>query len=405
MAVLLAGALALVLALGLWARLRAIRHLDRIIAVSRVEPVVPPRGAHQRLEHLERVARRAVENAADATVARARLDAALGVFSQGVIVSGGDGRIVYSNPAGRVFLDARHGHALVERAVNELLAAALEGRPSERRVELAGPPRRTFDIAASRLQPSDSLAAAIAIVDDVTERRRLEEVRRDFVANISHELRTPVGAIGVLAETMVDEPDDAVVRRLADRLHHEAMRVGQIIDDLVTLSRIEAEDDPVRQPVPVAEVLALAAQRVSAAAQARGIEVKAQLPGPDVVVRGESRQLVSAVFNLLDNAVKYSDPGGVVELGAELRRRPGRGAVVEIEVEDHGIGIPSRDLERVFERFYRVDQARSRATGGTGLGLAIVRHVAANHDGEVEVRSREGEGSVFTLRIPAEAAP
>jgi two-component system sensor histidine kinase SenX3 len=225
-------------------------------------------------------------------------------------------------------------------------------------------------------------------------------MRRDFVANISHELKTPVGALVVLAETLAGEDDPSVVSRLASRLQGEADRVARTIDDLLELSRIEAEEAPTREPVPVRVVLAEAADRVGPAADQKGVAVEViELPERMQII-GDRRQLVSAVYNLLDNAVKYSDAGSSVELSAVTD-----GTSVDIIVVDHGDGIPVRDLERIFERFYRVDRARSRETGGTGLGLAIVRHVANNHRGDVAVTSAEGEGSTFTLRLPAGPGP
>jgi two-component system sensor histidine kinase SenX3 len=176
--------------------------------------------------------------------------------------------------------------------------------------------------------------------------------------------------------------------------------VARIIEDLLDLSRIEAEESPVREPVPVHLVVAEAVERVRPVAEVHGVVVDVAEPSRRLVVSGDRRQLVSALFNLLENAVKYSEPGGRVELRARSD-----GARVELAVRDEGIGIPARDLERIFERFYRVDRARSRQTGGTGLGLAIVRHVATNHGGEVTVESREGEGSVFRLVLPLAGGP
>ncbi|HXW32563.1 MAG TPA: ATP-binding protein, partial [Acidimicrobiales bacterium] len=198
-----------------------------------------------------------------------------------------------------------------------------------------------------------------------------------------------------LAETLVTETDAAVAQRLASRIHTEAFRVSRIIDDLLDLSRIEAEEAPPREPVLINLVMAEAVERVRNAADQRDVKIVLEEPDPPVVVVGDRRQLVSALYNLLENAVKFSYDGGSV-------RFAGRGVDKEValEVEDHGVGIPARDLDRIFERFYRVDQGRSRDTGGTGLGLSIVRHVAANHQGRAEVDSREGEGSTFRLYLP-----
>ena len=235
----------------------------------------------------------------------------------------------------------------------------------------------------------------IAIIEDVSERRRLEEIRRDFVANVSHELKTPMGALGLLAETLTVEPDPTVAQRLATRIHTEAFRVSRIIDDLLDLSRIESEEAPPREPIYVNLVMAEAVERVRAAAEQRRITIELNEPDPPVHVIGDRRQLVSAIHSLLENAVTFSYEDAVGAGGGEpVQRRDQTGR------HRHGVGIPARDLERIFERFYRVDHGRSRDTGGTGLGLSIVRHVASNHQGRVEVDSREGEGSTFTLVLP-----
>jgi two-component system sensor histidine kinase SenX3 len=236
---------------------------------------------------------------------------------------------------------------------------------------------------------------AAGFVRDVSELRRVESVRRDFVANVSHELKTPIGALALLAETMAAGDDTPVNTQLADRVQHEAGRLARIVDDLLDLSLIEAQEAATREPVPVHVVLHEAAERVRGVAEAADIPLTVPPVATDLVVSGDQAQLVSAVTNLLDNAVKYSEPRQAVEVETATVD----GAVI-ISVRDHGIGIPSRDLERIFERFYRVDRARSRATGGTGLGLSIVRHIAHAHGGDVRVESTEGEGSTFLLRLP-----
>ena len=327
---------------------------------------------------------------ASATETRLRLERALDAIPQAVLIADVDGRVVVRNRAADSFAEARHSDALVEAAIDELLAEALERRDAHRTIELFGPPKRTLVIATTPLPDG-----ALVIVDDVSERRRLEATRRDFVSNISHELKTPVGAIGLLAETLLAEDDPAVSRRLAERIVTEAFRLDHTIEDLLVLSRIEGEEDPVHESVAVHLVMADAVERIGPAAEQAGIVIHENDADRPLAVLGDRRQLTSALYNLLDNAVKYSDRGDIVDVTATSA-----GDHVAIEVQDHGIGIPRSDLERVFERFYRVDQARSRTTGGTGLGLAIVRHVATNHAGDVLVDSRLGEGSTFTLVLP-----
>ena len=325
--------------------------------------------------------------------ARFRLQAALDALPVAVMVFDGEGLVIDSNMASTPFLEARHGDALVGAAVNDLVRVANSGQDASTIIELFGPPRRTVVVSTLPL-PEGGRPGAVAFVEDITERRQLEAIRTDLVANISHELKTPVGAIGLLAETLEGENDQVVVERLASRIHTEAMRIAQIIEDLIELSRIESIDGAGSGTVDMNEVAADAVERLRAAASQSGVEVELHVSTTAAVIVGERRQLLSAIGNLIDNAIKYSDSGTKVEVTVERAD-----AEVLVRVADHGIGIPTRDIDRIFERFYRVDQARSRKTGGTGLGLAIVRHAIANHEAHIEVESRLGEGSVFLLRF------
>jgi two-component system, OmpR family, sensor histidine kinase SenX3 len=357
-------------------------------------------GLDDALDRLERAVREATATRQHVARAENRLSWALGAIGHGVVIFDDRGEVMYRNDPAASFLAARHSDALVEEAITALADDALRGRVATRELELFGPPRRMLNVRAVPLEDPARPSGALVVVEDTSERRRLENVRRDFVANISHELKTPVGALALLAETMLDEDDPEVTRRLAARLASEAFRVGRTIDDLLELSRLEVASGLSNERVEVSPFLAEAVDRVRPAAEQRSIEIELdEVPGRLCVV-GERRQLVSAVTNLVDNAVKYSEKGSPVEVRARTD-----GTWVDVIVRDHGIGIPSRDLERIFERFYRVDRARSRETGGTGLGLAIVRHVASNHRGEVRVESREGTGSTFTLRLPAGPGP
>lgn len=353
-----------------------------VVSSAPVEEVVAP---HERVDDH-------VEPSAEVPDLYARLSQAVDQIDQGVIVCDAEGNDLFRNRVAAGYTEARDAMVLVEAAVQELLAEALAGRSVRREVDLFGPPAQSFVVAAYPFAQGDG---ALVLVDDRSLQRRTETVRRDFVANISHELKTPIGALGLLAETIRDEPDPEVVARLSSRMIAEADRAGRTVDDLLELSRIEFGDDAELGEVSSAEVIGEAVGRIASAAEHAGVEVVVQVD-PGLVLTGDRRQLVSAVFNLLDNAVKYSAAGAEVRVSAT--RADG---AVELVVSDEGIGIPRRDLDRVFERFYRVDRARSRGTGGTGLGLAIVRHVASNHGGDVSVVSTEGVGSSFTLSLPA----
>jgi len=355
------------------------------------------RSLEEALSELERATNAAASAVAESTSEAARLRRALDALRLAVVITDESGETVFSNQRATALMSGRHGDAIAAQAVEELLESTEPGGTEERTIELYGPPRRTLVVRTESIDDGTRVIGTIAVIEDVSEHRRLEEVRRDFVANVSHELKTPMGALGLLAETLLGETEPEVARRLAQRIHHEAFRISRVIDDLIDLSRLENESSPPREPVPVNLVLAEAAERVRAAAEQRAVDLLVEEPPPELTVLGDRRQLTSAIYNLLENAVKFSYENGKVHASAE---REGDEAVIRIS--DAGIGIPSRDLERIFERFYRVDPGRGRATGGTGLGLAIVRHVAANHQGSVQVESREGEGSTFILRLPTQ---
>lgn len=324
-----------------------------------------------------------------------RLRVSLDSITQGVVMADAAGNVLYRNPYARQFTEARHGEALVEAAVVELLAEAARGRAVEREVELFGPPRQCLFVSAMPLRFEGKEYGSVALIDDITEPQRLDAMRRDFVANISHELRTPMGALSLLAETLATETDPEVVSRLAARVQAEAIRLSDIMDDLLELSQIESDESSERAPVAVQHVIGEALSRLKPVADDKQVPIETVLPAFDLLVWGDRRQLTSAVFNLLDNAVKHSDSQRPVRVSADQL-----GDCVEVEVRDQGYGIPLHHQERIFERFYQVDRSRGGTDGGVGLGLAIVRHVATNHGGEVRVESTEGEGSAFTLAVP-----
>jgi two-component system, OmpR family, sensor histidine kinase SenX3 len=325
----------------------------------------------------------------------------LSVLTSSAVVLDSDDRVLMASPAAREF-----GHVKGnELTVGELLALVRQvrrdGETREGEIEVSsskfGGRRASF---AVRVAPLGTAAGGegliLLLAEDQTESRRVEQVRRDFVANISHELKTPVGALALLAETMEEAADDPeAVRRFAGRMRQEASRLTDLVQDLITLSRIQAaEPIPDAHPVELGAVVAEALDRCRMKASARGIDLVATCD-ERLVVLGDEDLLVTALRNLLENAVAYSPERTRVMVSAVRD-----GTAARIAVADQGIGIPDSDLERIFERFYRVDPARSRATGGTGLGLAIVKHVMAAHGGSVTVWSKEGVGSTFTLSLP-----
>ncbi|TDW29538.1 sensor histidine kinase [Cryobacterium psychrophilum] len=241
----------------------------------------------------------------------------------------------------------------------------------------------------------------LILAEDRTESFRLDEVRRDFVANISHELKTPIASVGLLAEALdqaADEP--AQVRRFANRLTTESARLGRLTQEIIELSRLQAKDAlATPERLNVDEVVAAAVDQSRVVAEAENITIAVGKKS-GAFVYGDEKLLIVAVHNLVSNAVNYSQPGSRVGIGVRRQKN-----VVEITVTDQGIGIAESDIDRVFERFFRVDQARSRHTGGTGLGLSIVKHVVQNHGGDIRVWSQPGRGSTFTIRLPEAAKP
>jgi two-component system, OmpR family, sensor histidine kinase SenX3 len=326
----------------------------------------------------------------------------LSVLSSSAVVLDSEDRVLRASQAARAFGIVKGDRLMV----SELLALSRqvrrdgEIRDTEIEVQALGQSGRTTNFAVRVAPLSGAVGGGglvLVLAEDQTESRRVEEVRRDFVANVSHELKTPVGALALLAETIEDAADDAeAVRRFAGRMRQEAARLTFLVQDLITLNRIQAaEPVPDPRPVEIDAVVADALDRCRMKANARGITLTST-GARGLSVLGAEDLLVTALRNLLENAIVYSPER--TKVAVTVKRTPD--GLVEISVADQGIGIPERDLERIFERFYRVDPARSRATGGTGLGLAIVKHVMAAHGGKVTVRSVEGQGSTFTLWVP-----
>ena len=253
--------------------------------------------------------------------------------------------------------------------------------------------KRQLDVSVS---PLDDQGMVLVLISDESEARRIEAVRRDFVANVSHELKTPIGALGLLSEAILGAKDqpDAVVK-FATRMQNEAKRLTELVQEIIDLSRLQSSD-PLQKAleVEVSDVVREAVDQAQFSSEQRGISLEIG-EVEDATVIGDREQLITAVHNLVENAVNYSPEHTKVSIVTKRN-----GDIAEISVTDQGIGIAEGELNRIFERFYRVDPARSRLTGGTGLGLSIVKHVALNHGGDVKVWSKEGVGSTFTLQLP-----
>jgi two-component system sensor histidine kinase SenX3 len=331
------------------------------------------------------------------------VDTVLSVLRSSAVVLDEDDAVVKASSAAYALGLVRGGVLTVDPMLKMARDTRRDGEI--RQVELDLPRRGTGRgealAVSARVAPLGS-RLVLLLVEDLTEARRIEAVRRDFVANVSHELKTPVGALSLLSEAVMDACEDPeAVERFAGRMQNEATRLTSLVQELIDLSRVQ-NDDPQEdaEQVPVTELVQEAVARCSQSASSKHITLVAG--GTEgLTVWGNRGQLAAALGNLVENAVNYSPARTRVGVAGNRTSGPG-GDLVEIAVTDQGIGISERDRERIFERFYRVDPARSRATGGTGLGLAIVKHVAASHGGEVTVWSAEGQGSTFTLRLPAD---
>ncbi|MBK0375468.1 sensor histidine kinase [Streptomyces californicus] len=333
------------------------------------------------------------------------VDTVLSVLSSSAVVLDESDGVVKASSAAYALGLVRGGRLSVEPMLNMARDTRRDGEI--RQVELDLPRRGTGRgdtlAVSARVAPLGS-RLVLLLVEDLTEARRIEAVRRDFVANVSHELKTPTGALSLLSEAVMDASDDPeAVERFAGRMQIEATRLTNLVQELIDLSRVQ-NDDPLEdaEPVKVETLVAEAIDRCRQQAGSKQITM-ASAGAEGLTVWGNRGQLVGALGNLVENAVNYSPAHTRVGIAARRLASPG-GDLIEIAVTDQGIGISEKDRERVFERFYRVDPARSRATGGTGLGLAIVKHVAASHGGEVTVWSSEGQGSTFTLRLPETGA-
>lgn len=340
-------------------------------------------------------------------------EAVLGSMVEGVLAIDGRRRIIGINRAAADLLgveaDRAAGRTLQDVIRNaELRRFALTAidcrEPVEDELVLHGVRDRRIRLRGTALRDASGAGGAVVVLDDVTEMQRLENIRRDFVANVSHELKTPVSSIKGFVETLldgaVDDPDDA--RRFLGIIARQSDRLAAIIEDLLALSRIEQSETSGTLPVesqPLAGVLATVAEECRPRAAERGIAIEVACPD-DLAATVNGPLLEQAVINLVDNAVKYSEPGRAVRISAER----GDGLQAVLSVRDQGCGIAAEHLPRLFERFYRVDKARSRNLGGTGLGLSIVKHIVQAHGGTIAVESTPGVGTTFTIHLPAGAS-
>jgi two-component system phosphate regulon sensor histidine kinase PhoR len=352
---------------------------------------------------------------------RNKLEAILASMVEGVVAVDREQRVVHMNEVARQLLGITSeyvtgrelGAVVGVREISAVLSETLaRGRLVHRVLELPGAPQggaakgrdRTLDVHASPLQAGgETFSGAVLVLDDITQLRRLETVRRDFVGNVSHELKTPVTAIRGLVETLLDDPEIDPIRRVRfmTKIRNQAERLTSLVTDLLSLSRLESGGLNELEPIDVRRAVERSAHALKSTAEARRIAIVTESPPHPVMVEADEEILIQAVSNLLDNALKYTSGGGSVW----ARVRNDGDEHVVIEIQDTGIGIEPRHHHRIFERFYRVDKARSRELGGTGLGLAIVKHIALALGGEVSLDSSPGCGSTFRIRLPRTESP
>ena len=318
------------------------------------------------------------------------------IDAESIIVTSSDQVIYYSDQI--VTFNLIKDERIQNKELSNLVRAVRRsGQQQDATIELPRGPigAGTHDLLVRVTSIGDAGLIAILIFDD-SEMRRLDSIRRDFVANISHELKTPIGALSILSEAVLDASNDPeAIAKFASRMQAEAKRLSDLVQEIINLSRLQ-DDDPLKngKPINLVEVITEAVDQSRLNAEKRKITlVFEQLD--KAVVNGDRNQLTMAVNNLIENAINYSPDATRVAITLKVTDQ-----IAEIAVSDQGIGIPEKDLERIFERFYRVDPARSRLTGGTGLGLSIVKHIATNHGGDVSLWSVEGAGSTFTIRFP-----
>ena len=323
----------------------------------------------------------------------------LASMEEGVLLFDGGGARVFTNAAiGRHLGEApTSSELLLPIAFRDAVRDAAAGAVTVRAEAETGAPTRWLRATA---RPVGTDGSVLLVVRDITEARRLDAIRRDFVANASHELKTPVASIRAAAEMLgdgaIDDPDAA--RRFTEQLERDADRLGRIVSDLLDLSRLETGSERLDRAA-LDRIVEEEVARRQAQADAAGISISVQTDGVPAI-SGSTRDLGLMTGNLIDNAIRYTARGGAVSVEVLAERD-----AVVLRVTDTGVGIPARDIPRIFERFYRVDRARSRETGGTGLGLSIVRHVTENHGGTVTVTSELGQGSTFEVRLPTAPAP
>ena len=334
---------------------------------------------------------------------RQQLIAALDSLNYGIAIYGQDDQLIHTNPYASSFLSGVHSGALIADAIDELFQTRdgqevidqeLDVFDNSHPSSVTHSRKKTFYIILRELSIEGNQIGSVVTIEDISEQERLESVRRDFISNISHELKTPIGAIALLTETLLGEPDTDLVQKFAPNILQETERLSETIDDLLSLSRIEHGSTDSFNQIDLLKCIEQAIDRVNTFAKQNEVTVLTSFPPAPAHLFGDELQLTSAFYNILENSVKYKRINqGNVHLTVQQFDD-----FIEVEISDNGIGIPTKDLDRIFERFYCVD--RSHSGSGVGLGLAIVRHVIVNHEGVIRIESTEGVGTTFFIQFP-----
>lgn len=339
-------------------------------------------------------------------------DLILGNMRDGVLLTDTVGQVLLANTAAtkifqlepNQFINRPLSYSIHSRDLDRLMQTVIEtSREAEAEIEIYVPVERHLQVTTLPIGDETGLSAVLTVFQDVTSRHQVEAVRRDFVANVSHELKTPVAGINLLADSVAHSigRDERVARRFADKLGHEASLLAQLVSDLLDLSQLEASEiEPIFTGVSVSEIVKKIVAGFTENAASKGLSLQTELAVDLPKIAGNEKQLGLMARNLIDNSIHYTPTGGRVMVTTGIKEN-----MVFAEVSDTGVGIPAGEIDRIFERFYRVDKARSRETGGTGLGLSIVKHVVDKHGGEIQVDSTLGVGSKFTIFLPATDRP
>ena len=384
-------------------RKNALKAIDEMSKTLELDETIESETIQEASRRLTRSAHRIRETNLNLNKLQSQLTSSLDSLNYGIAIYGKNDQLVFQNPYASSFLSGIHSGALIADAIDqmfesrqgqEIVDQELDIYESSHPASDVRSRKKTFYLLLRKLTLDNHEIGSVVTIEDISEQERLEAVRRDFISNISHEIKTPIGAISLLTETLIENPDIELVQKFAPNILEETDRLSETIDDLLALSQIEHGSRDSFEELDLIQCLVQAQERVRTFAQQNKITIHATMPSKPLVIHGDHLQLTSAFYNLLENGVKYSKAHeGKIQIEVSEHN-----SSIEVLIRDNGIGIPTKDLDRIFERFYCVDKSHSGR--GVGLCLAIVRHVVVNHEGAIRVESTEGAGSTFLIQFP-----